>query len=51
MKEQEFLYQEDATISHSEIQECQCEKCVKAKDRYVRIIYVERLVDNLNDWD
>ena len=36
---------------HNDIVECQCEGCIKKKDRYVRIIDVDRFVDNLNDWD
>ena len=36
---------------HNDIAECQCEGCTKKKDRYVRIIDVDRFVDNLNDWD
>ena len=47
MKEQELLSQEDATLRHSEIPNYRYEECVKAKDRYVRVYYMNRDVDNL----
>ena len=51
MEKQELINQEDTSFRQYEIPECRCEECMKAKDRYVRIIDVERFVDNLNDWD
>ena len=41
----------DNITLHNYNAECQCEGCIKKKDRYVRIIDVDRFVDNLNDWD
>lgn len=47
---EEILDRDNRTL-HNDIAECQCEGCTKKKDRYVRIIDVDRFVDNLNDWD
>ena len=47
----EEILDRDNRLLHNDIAECQCEGCTKKKDRYVRIIEVDRFVDNLNDWD
>ena len=47
---EEILDRYNPTL-HYDNAECQCEGCTKKKDRYVRIIDVDRFVDNLNDWD
>lgn len=47
----EEILDRDNRLLHNDIVECQCEGCSKKKDRYVRIIDVDRFVDNLNDWD
>lgn len=47
----EEILDRDNTTLHNDNAECQCEGCTKKKDRYVRIIDVDRFVDNLNDWD
>ena len=51
MNEKQEWFDEDASDPQSSTSQCQCEECMKAKDRYVRIIDMDRLVDNLNDWD
>ena len=47
----EEILDRDNRLLHNDNVECQCEGCIKKKDRYVRIIDVDRFVDNLNDWD
>ena len=47
---EEILYR-DNRLLHNDNAECQCEGCSEKKDRYIRIIDVDRFVDNLNDWD
>ena len=41
----------DASIEHTDLDECQCAECQCGKKHYVQIIDVDRYIDNLNDWD
>ena len=48
---EEYVEEDAMASNHIASTKCQCFECLKAKDRYVRIIDVDRFVDNLNDWD
>ena len=38
-------------VKHHEVKKCQCDECAKTKNRYIKILDVDRLMDNPNDWD
>ena len=41
----------DSLNFHNDTTECQCEDCTNKKDQYVRVVDIDKFVDNLKDWD
>lgn len=41
----------DDSLQHINSVECQCQECKKEKSKYIKIIDIDRFVENLNDWD
>lgn len=51
MDQQEEYFESQSLNLHKNNNECQCVRCKEEQNRYLQLINLDRIVENLNDWD